>query len=101
VSSGWEISPYCGNSGCVEILRQIDGSVLIRDSKDPTGPFLTFSAAEWEAHVDGITADLRRKNTTLGLRAANFEYLLDKAKTQIAWFLKTTGQDGVETSEQA
>lgn len=91
MSSGWEISPTCGSGNCLETLLQIDGSVLIRDSKDPTGPFLQFTAAEYQAHVDGITADLRRKNTTLGLHAANLEYLLDKAKAQIALFLKVTG----------
>jgi hypothetical protein len=29
----------------------------VRDSKDPTGPALTFTAAEWSAFTAGIRAD--------------------------------------------
>lgn len=31
-------------------------NVLVRDSKDPAGPVLRFSTAEWEAFVAGIHA---------------------------------------------
>jgi hypothetical protein len=28
----------------------------VRDSKEPTGPILTFAAREWRAFVDGVRA---------------------------------------------
>jgi hypothetical protein len=29
----------------------------VRDSKDPAGPMLTFSAREWDAFLAGVRAD--------------------------------------------
>lgn len=78
MSSGWETSPLCGSGNCLEIMPQIDGSVLLRDSKDPNGPWLQFTAAEYAAHTDGIKADLQRKNTAQGMHMANLENLLIK-----------------------
>lgn len=45
-----------GNGACVEVgpCTCGDGSVLIRDSKDPDGPHLTFTVEEWDVFVDGI-----------------------------------------------
>jgi hypothetical protein len=49
----WRTSDRSGGNGaCVEV-RQIDGCVEVRDSKDRFGPVLTFSPAEWLAFVDG------------------------------------------------
>jgi Domain of unknown function (DUF397) len=41
-----------GNGACVE-LAPVDGMVAIRDSKDPDGPSLKYTAAEWHAFLDG------------------------------------------------
>lgn len=41
-----------GNGACVE-LAPADGMVAIRDSKDPNGPVLRYTAAEWHAFLDG------------------------------------------------
>jgi len=42
-----------GNGGqCVEVRRH-DGAIQVRDSKDPDGPVLTFTAGEWDAFLDG------------------------------------------------
>ncbi len=41
-----------GNGACVE-LAPVDGMVAIRDSKDPAGPILRYTAAEWHAFLDG------------------------------------------------
>ena len=41
-----------GNGACVE-LASIDGMVAIRDSKDPDGPILRYTTAEWHAFLDG------------------------------------------------
>lgn len=41
-----------GSSGnCVEVADNIPGVVLVRDSKDRTGPVLTFGAGAWTAFV--------------------------------------------------
>jgi hypothetical protein len=34
----------------------VDGQVAVRDSKNPTGPTLVFTAAEWTAFVGGVAA---------------------------------------------
>jgi hypothetical protein len=41
-----------GNGACVE-LAPVDGMVAIRDSKDPEGPILSYTVAEWHAFLDG------------------------------------------------
>lgn len=40
-----------GNGACVE-LAPINGMVAVRDSKDPGGPVLRYTAAEWAAFLD-------------------------------------------------
>ncbi len=42
--------PYSDN--CVEVAFVGDG-VVLRDSKDPAGPVLLFTGAEWDAFVGG------------------------------------------------
>lgn len=42
--------PNCDN--CVEVAF-VDGAVAVRDSKDPEGPVLIFTPAEWDAFVGG------------------------------------------------
>jgi hypothetical protein len=51
----WRRSTRCGSSACVEVAME-RGSVLVRDSKDPHGPVLTFTPAEWAAFTEGVTA---------------------------------------------
>jgi hypothetical protein len=43
------------NGGCLEVAAKA-GVVGVRDSKDPGGPILHFSAKEWHAFVDGVKA---------------------------------------------
>jgi Domain of unknown function (DUF397) len=40
------------NGNCVEVQRE-DTSVSVRDSKDPSGPVLTFTPDEWKAFTAG------------------------------------------------
>jgi hypothetical protein len=40
------------NGACVE-LAPVDGMIAIRDSKDPDGPILRYTPAEWQAFLDG------------------------------------------------
>jgi Domain of unknown function (DUF397) len=52
----WRKSSYSGSNGggCVEIAQFTAFAVGVRDSKDPDGPALVFSADEWSAFVQGI-----------------------------------------------
>lgn len=64
----WRKSSFSGNNGgdCVEIAELrgvVDGPghkagqadlVAVRDSKDPEGPKLFFTPAEWDAFVNGV-----------------------------------------------
>ncbi|MFI7219305.1 DUF397 domain-containing protein [Micromonospora sp. WMMA1998] len=48
----WRKSTRSGTQGdCVEVADNLVGVVGVRDSKDPTGPVLTFSPAAWRAFV--------------------------------------------------
>ncbi|MEV7011231.1 DUF397 domain-containing protein [Streptosporangium sp. NPDC051022] len=44
-----------GNGGaCVEVARNLPNTVVVRDSKDPHGPVLSFSPDGWRAFVTGV-----------------------------------------------
>ncbi|MBL6276082.1 DUF397 domain-containing protein [Micromonospora fiedleri] len=49
----WRKSTRSGGNGgdCIEVAANLPGLVAVRDSKDPTGPALTFSPAAWAAFV--------------------------------------------------
>jgi Domain of unknown function (DUF397) len=52
--AAWRKSSYSGGQGaCVEIADLPDGGIAVRDSKDPGGPKLTFTAKEWAAFLAG------------------------------------------------
>jgi hypothetical protein len=50
----WRKSTRSGplTDNCVEVAF-VNGSVAVRDSKDPQGPVLMFNADEWGAFVGG------------------------------------------------
>ncbi|MBS2965635.1 DUF397 domain-containing protein [Actinocrinis puniceicyclus] len=52
----WRKSSRSGGQGgnCVEVAELPDGGTVVRDSKDPDGPVLRFTAAEWTAFVAGV-----------------------------------------------
>lgn len=51
----WRKSSYSnGNGQCVEVAFLDQGGVAVRDSKDPNGPALLFTAAEWDAFSAGM-----------------------------------------------
>ncbi|OUC91338.1 DUF397 domain-containing protein [Streptosporangium minutum] len=66
----WRKSSFSGNNGgdCVEVaeLKDVVGGpghkavhanlIAVRDSKDPDGPKLFFTPAEWDAFVNGVKA---------------------------------------------
>ena len=51
----WRKSCHSGGGGgqCIEVADLPGGGVAVRDSKDPDGPMLTFTLAEWRAFVGG------------------------------------------------
>ena len=54
--AAWHRSSRCGSNSCVEVAT-IDGSYLVRDSKNPDGTPLAFSAQQWQAFVSGVAGD--------------------------------------------
>jgi hypothetical protein len=53
--TNWRKSlPSDGASNCVEVAVADDGTVGVRDSKDPTGPVLQFTRPEWTAFTGGV-----------------------------------------------
>ncbi|GAB2945169.1 hypothetical protein GCM10027280_37490 [Micromonospora polyrhachis] len=57
----WRKSTRSNNGGasCVEVADNLSGVVLVRDSKDRTGPNLTFAPDAWANFVS-----FARENTT-------------------------------------
>ncbi|MEV5820877.1 DUF397 domain-containing protein [Micromonospora haikouensis] len=48
----WRKSTRSNNGGdCVEVADNLPGVVGLRDSKDPSGPVLTFTPVAWAAFV--------------------------------------------------
>ncbi|MGW0213318.1 DUF397 domain-containing protein [Micromonospora chokoriensis] len=49
----WRTSTRSGDTGgaCVEVADNLPGVVLVRDSKDRSGPVLTFAPAAWRGFV--------------------------------------------------
>jgi uncharacterized protein DUF397 len=43
-----------GNGACVEVKSPALESVVVRDSKDPQGPVLTFSPQAWSSFVTDV-----------------------------------------------
>ncbi len=44
-----------GNGGqCVEVAANLPGVIAVRDSKNPDGPKLLFTPAEWQAFIGGV-----------------------------------------------
>ncbi|NNH72546.1 DUF397 domain-containing protein [Nocardia uniformis] len=48
-------SSSAGGQECVEVAF-VTGGVGVRDSKDPSGPALIFSSAEWDTFTAGMRA---------------------------------------------
>jgi hypothetical protein len=54
----WRKSSFSGTNGgnCVEVARNLPGIVAVRDSKEPAGPALTFTAGQWRSFLAGAGA---------------------------------------------
>jgi Domain of unknown function (DUF397) len=52
---GWRKASASGNNGCVELAPLPGGGIAVRDSKDPAGAVLSFTAHEWASFLDGLS----------------------------------------------
>ncbi len=55
-AAAWRKSSHSGNNGgtCVEVADNLPGFVAVRDSKNPTGPALTFTPDEWQTFLQQV-----------------------------------------------
>jgi hypothetical protein len=58
----WRKSSHSGSNGgnCVEVAALPNHSLAVRDSKDPDGPVLTFTPAEWRTFTSAVKAGAHR-----------------------------------------
>jgi Domain of unknown function (DUF397) len=57
VAGVWRTSTHSNNGGsCVEVARGGPRLVAIRDSKDPAGPKLSFTPAQWQSFTRTVKA---------------------------------------------
>jgi len=54
----WRKSSFSSGSGgnCVEVTTLPDGGAAVRHSKNPGGPMIAYTAAEWTAFLEGVKA---------------------------------------------
>ena len=53
--AAWHKSSRSSDNGaCVEVADNLPDVIAVRDSKDPTGPTLTFTPTEWAAFLGGV-----------------------------------------------
>jgi hypothetical protein len=53
----WRKASFSAHAGeCVEVALLPDGSIGLRDSKDPKGPILRFTRGEMDAFSRGVEA---------------------------------------------
>jgi hypothetical protein len=49
----WRRSQSCNTGACVEVAR-VGDHYLVRDSKNPQVPPLTFTVEEWQSFTEGV-----------------------------------------------
>lgn len=53
-NGAWVRSRACSSDGCVEVACLADGTIAVRDSKDPGKPPHVFDRHEWQAFIAGV-----------------------------------------------
>lgn len=58
IESRWRKSSYSGNGGanCVEVATNLPSMIAVRDSKNRTGPALSFARSAWAEFIGGVKA---------------------------------------------
>jgi hypothetical protein len=51
----WRKATASADGSCFELAALVDGGDAARDSKDRSGPVLSFTRPEWLAFLDGMT----------------------------------------------
>jgi hypothetical protein len=54
VEVAWRRSSHSFSNGQRVEAASTGGTVLVRESKDPDGPVLTFRSPEWDAFIQGM-----------------------------------------------
>ena len=54
MTGDWYKSSFSAYNGSCTEVRMADGMVQVRDSKDPGGPVLSFTSAEWTAFLAAL-----------------------------------------------
>ncbi len=49
----WRRAQRCNAGNCIEVAASGD-AIIVRDSKSPQGPMLTYGRGQWENFVEGI-----------------------------------------------
>ena len=49
----WRAARYCDGGACVQVAPAGE-MIVLGDSKNPSGPILSYTRAEWETFVAGI-----------------------------------------------
>jgi hypothetical protein len=52
----WRKATVSSTGGCVEVAATPDGGVAVRDSKEPEGAVLCYTAYEWHCFLTGAKA---------------------------------------------
>jgi hypothetical protein len=53
----WRVSSRCaGNGECVAVAQFPNGQIAVRDTKDPAGRSVAFSAADWSTFLSRVRA---------------------------------------------
>ncbi|WP_111647864.1 DUF397 domain-containing protein [Actinoplanes lutulentus] len=60
-TSAWTRSTFCADSACVEVAVASGGNVLVRDSKNPDQPYLSFTRQDWAVFVENLAGDSRSR----------------------------------------
>jgi hypothetical protein len=55
-SAIWRKSSRSAEGNCVEVADNLPGVVAVRDSKDTSGPALTFTPTHWAEFVHAVKA---------------------------------------------
>ncbi len=53
----WRKPSPCQTGECIEVARRPGGQVAVRDSKDPDGPVVTYTADAWRHFARALRAE--------------------------------------------